>query len=208
MRFLKQNTAAVVVLGPFVDATDAVTAETALSPSASNVELFKSGGTSAVDISARSWTHIGNGQYRVTLTTSDMDTAGPAIIHAHISGARPVWHEFNVLAEATYDAMISGSPLPSNMTQVVGNGTAATLAAFGFLGLKNFTVGSGSTTTRIATNLTEAQSGHWAGGSLVFISGSLQGQRTSISDYNGTTKELTVAALTQAPSAGDIAVIA
>lgn len=207
MRYLKQSTSVVVVIGPFVDATDAVTAETALSPAASNVELFKSGGTSAVDISARSWTHIGNGQYRVTLTTSDVDTAGSMLIHAHISGARPVWHEFNVLAETAYDAMISGSALPSNMTQVVGNGTAATLAAFGFLGLKNFTVGSGSTTTRIVTNLTEAQSGHWAGGTVVFISGTLAGQRASISDYNGTTKELTISALTQAPSNGDNAVI-
>ena len=207
MRFLKISTSVIVQLGPFVDATDAVTAETALSPSSTNVRLYKAGGTTAVDIYDATWTHIGLGMYRVTLTTSHTDTAGPLMIVAQISGARPVVHEFMVLPATTYDMMVSGTALPANMTQLVGNSTAATLMVFGALGLKNFTVGSGSTTTTVETDLTEATNDHWNGRSIVFISGSLAGQAATISDYNGTTKAITVAALTSAPIAGDIAVI-
>ena len=207
MRFLKQSTSVVLVLGPFVDATDGATAETALSAAANTVEMYKSGGTAPVDISARSWTHIGNGQYRVTLTASDVDTAGPLVIHAHISGARSVWHEFNVLAATAYDAMISGSALPADMTKVAGSTTAATLMLYPALGIGIVTVGSGSTTTRIATDLTESVSDFYNGRSLLFVSGTLAKQAASITDYNGSTKELTVSALTAAPSAGDVAVI-
>ena len=207
MRFLKISTSVIVQLGPFVDATDAVTAETALSPSSTNVRLYKAGGTTAVDIYDATWTHIGLGMYRVTLTTSHTDTAGPLMIVAQISGARPVVHEFMVLPATTYDMMVSGTALPANMTQLVGNSTAATLMVFGALGLKNFTVASGSTTTTVETDLTEATNDHWNGRSIVFISGSLAGQAATISDYNGTTKAITVAALTSAPIAGDIAVI-
>ena len=207
MRFIKISTSVIVQLGPFVDATDAVTEETALSPSSTNVRLYKAGGTTAVDIYDATWTHIGLGMYRVTLTTSHTDTAGPLMIVAQISGARPVVHEFMVLPATTYDMMVSGTALPANMTQLVGNSTAATLMVFGALGLKNFTVGSGSTTTTVETDLTEATNDHWNGRSIVFISGSLAGQAATISDYNGTTKAITVAALTSAPIAGDIAVI-
>ena len=207
MRFLKISTSVIVQVGPFVDATDAVTAETALTPSSTNVRLYKAGGTTAVDIYDATWTHIGLGMYRVTLTTSHTDTAGPLMIVAQISDARPVVHEFMVLPATTYDMMVSGTALPANMTQLVGNSTAATLMVFGALGLKNFTVGSGSTTTTVETDLTEATNDHWNGRSIVFISGSLAGQAATISDYNGTTKAITVAALTSAPIAGDIAVI-
>ena len=207
MRFLKISTSVIVQVGPFVDATDAVTAETALTPSSTNVRLYKAGGTTAVDIYDATWTHIGLGMYRVTLTTSHTDTAGPLMIVAQIAGARPVVHEFMVLPATTYDMMVSGSALPANMTHLVGNSTAATLMVFGALGLKNFTVGSGSTTTTVETDLTEATNDHWNGRSIVFISGTLAGQAATISDYNGTTKAITVAALTSAPIAGDIAVI-
>ena len=88
-----------------------------------------------------------------------------------------------------------------------GNAAAAGNMAFGGLAMKPITIGAGSTTTRIATNLTESASDHWKDGTLCFISGTLTGQRTSITGYNGTTKELAVSALTQAPSNGDLAVI-
>lgn len=44
---LKQSTAANIVLGPFVDSTDGVTAETALSIAQANVRLSKNAGTIA-----------------------------------------------------------------------------------------------------------------------------------------------------------------
>jgi hypothetical protein len=207
MRFLKQSTSVVVQLGPFVDATDGFTDKTALSPAAADVTLAKAGGTTLTNIGDQTWTHMGNGLYRVTLSTAHTDTAGPLVIHGHIAGARHVFAEFNVLAATAYDALMSGSALPSNMTQIVGNSTAATLAVFPALTIQSVTVGSGSSVTRVATNLTESVADHWNGRSLVFITGALAKQATTITDYNGTTKELTVAALTSAPAAGDLAVI-
>ena len=207
MRFLKQSTSVIVQLGPFVDATDGFTAETALSPSATNVRLYKAGATSSVDISTATWTHIENGVYRVTLTTSHTDTAGPLMIVAAISGARQVMHEFNVIDDDAYNSLTAGTPLPADMTRISGNATAATLMTFPALTIQNFTVGSGSSTTRIATNLTEAVGDHWNGRTLIFVTGTLAKQATTITDYNGTTKELVVNALTAEPTAGDIAVI-
>lgn len=207
MRILKQSTAAIVTLGPFVDATDGFSLEEGLTASANQVGLRKSGSTIAVDLAARSWTHRGQAVYSVSLTTTDTDTAGPALITASMTGARTVTHEFNVLAATAYDALVSGTQIPADVTKIGGNATAAVLATFTALGAKNFTVGSGSTTTRIATDLTESASSHWSGRSIVFISGNLAGQAASITSYNGSTKELTVGALTAAPTVGDIVVI-
>lgn len=207
MRYLRQSTAVTVQLGPFVDATDGVTAETALSPSATNVRLYKAGATGSVDISAATWTHIENGIYRVTLTASHTDTAGPAMIVAAISGARPVTHEFNVIDDDAYASLTAGTALPANMTFIAGNATAATLMSFPALTIQNVVIGSGSSTTRIATNLTESVSDHWNGRQLIFVTGTLAKQATTITDYNGATKELTVNALTAAPASGDVAVI-
>lgn len=207
MRFLQQSTSVIVTLGPFVDATDGFTAETALSPSATNVRLYKAGATASVDISAATWVHIENGVYRVTLTTAHTDTAGPMLIVAAISGARQVLHELNVVAATTYASLMSGSALPADVTKIVGSPTAATLMAFPALTIQNFSVGSGSSTTRIATDLTESVSDHWNGRTVIFFTGTLAKQAATISDYNGSTKELTVSQLTSAPAPGDTAVI-
>jgi hypothetical protein len=207
MRFLKQSTAVLLQIGPFVDATDGFTAETALTPSSSDVELWKHNAVTAVNIFNRTWVHLGNGIYTVTLLTTDVDTAGPLSIHGHISGARPVWHEFMVLPATSYDAIVGGSPLPADMLRVNGNASAAGNLVFGALAIKPVTIGSGSSTTRIATNLTESAGDHWNGRTLAFVSGALAGQASTITDYNGSTKELVVNALTTAPVSGDIAVI-
>ena len=63
------------------------------------------------------------------------------------------------------------------------------------------TSGSHSTTTMI-TNLTETQNDHFNGRVIVFTNGTLSGQATNITDYNGTTKTLTFTAVTQSPSNG------
>ena len=88
-----------------------------------------------------------------------------------------------------------------------GSATAAQLMLYPALGIAIVTVGSSSTTTRVATNLTVSVSDHYNGRTLLFVTGALAQQAASITDYNGTTKELTVSALTSAPSSGDVAVI-
>ena len=60
------------------------------------------------------------------------------------------------------------------------------------------------TTTAFETDLAEVTNDHYNGAFCVFYSGALTGQSRKISDYDGTTKVLTVAsAFTEAPAAGD-----
>jgi hypothetical protein len=64
------------------------------------------------------------------------------------------------------------------------------------------------TTTLFETNLAEATNDHYNGAFVVFTSGVLLGQSRKISDYDGTTKVLTVAAaFTDAPAAADTFII-
>jgi hypothetical protein len=58
--------------------------------------------------------------------------------------------------------------------------------------------------TAFETNLAEATNDHYNGAFLVFSSGTLLGQSRKISDYDGTSKVITVAtAFTEAPAGGD-----
>jgi hypothetical protein len=58
--------------------------------------------------------------------------------------------------------------------------------------------------TAFETNLTEATNDHYNGAFLVFSSGALLGQSRKISDYDGTSKVVTVTvAFTEAPAGGD-----
>ena len=60
------------------------------------------------------------------------------------------------------------------------------------------------TATAFETNLSEATNDHYNGAFVVFTSGALLGQSRKISDYDGTSKVLTVAAaFTEAPTVGD-----
>ena len=64
------------------------------------------------------------------------------------------------------------------------------------------------TTLLFETNLAEASNDHYNGAFVVFTSGALLGQSRKISDYDGTTKVLTVAtAFTEAPAAADAFII-
>lgn len=84
----------------------------------------------------------------------------------------------------------------------------ATKLAASMLGLVSTAVNDASaTTTSFVTDLTEATDDHYNGGVIVFTSGALAGQRTDITDYNGTTKAVTVTALTEAPGDNDTFVI-
>lgn len=73
----------------------------------------------------------------------------------------------------------------SASTIVTGNPVAGTLS-----------------TTEMTTNLTETTDDHYNGRVLVFTSGTLAGQATNITDYDGASKKLTFTALTEAPQTG------
>lgn len=130
MNFLRQSTAATVVLGPFVDSTDGVTAETGLTVSQADVRLSKNGGAFAQKNDTNAATHMENGFYSCALNTTDTNTVGTLRVAVSESGALPVWLEFQVVEEAVYDMLFAASALgyianaPVNVAQFGGtNGT-------------------------------------------------------------------------------------
>lgn len=129
MQFLKQSTASQsVLIGPFVDSTDGVTAETALTIAAADVRLSKNGGN-IVAKNSGGGTHDEIGYYTVTLDATDTNTVGRLQLMVNESGALPVYHEFTVLEENVYDALFgSGADAFDASARVKGiAGTTNTL---------------------------------------------------------------------------------
>lgn len=122
---LRQSTASqAVVIGPFVDSTDGNTAETGLTIDASDIRLSKNG-ANIVAKNSGGGTHDELGYYTITLDATDTNTVGRLQLMVHVAGALPVYHEFEVLEEAVYDALYASSapgPLPANST---GSGLSA-----------------------------------------------------------------------------------
>lgn len=231
MMFLKQSTQVKVPMGPFVDATDGATLETAIAWATTEANIIKHDGSAVVDIGTNTWSsHLGGGYYNVTLTASNTDTLGMLVVEGHDSAARPVRREFMVIPANIYDSLIGGTDyLQTDVLQINGNAssgfltgtdhlkadvqqinasaTAADNLSQGALGLVTGTVQTSSTTTVITTNLTETTNDHYNGRTITFTSGALAGQSSTVSDYSGSSKNLTVTALTEAPTNGDTFVL-
>lgn len=96
----------------------------------------------------------------------------------------------------------------ADVTRVNNNATAAANLARGALGV---VIGSAVTgtlsTTQMSTNLTETTNDHYVGRTVLWTSGALTGQASTISAYNGTSKVLTFSNTTDAPVSGDQFVI-
>ena len=206
MKLLSQSTPTVITVGPILG-TDFLTPQTAVTLSTAHAEMYPAGVTVATDLSGRTWAHISGGIYQLTLTAADLGTLGPLLIHIHAASCQPLATHCNVLSQSAYNALCGGSALPANMQQINGSAAAASNVGAASLGITPVTIGNGSSTTLIATSLANAISGFYNGRTLVFTSGVLAGQAAAITAYNGSTKQISVAQLTGAPSSGDTAVI-
>lgn len=109
--WLKQSTAVDLPLGPFLDSTDGVTQETALTITQPDIRLKKNGGAWAQKSAAQTLSHEEAGWYEVSLSATDTDTLGHLVLAVHESGALPVWREFMVVAANVYDSLIGGGDL-------------------------------------------------------------------------------------------------
>lgn len=107
--WLRQSTAVDIALGPFVDATDGVTAETGLTISQADVRLKKNNGAWAQKNDTNSATHEEAGWYEVPLNTTDTNTLGVLVVSVAESGALPVFYRFMVIPASVYDALVSGT---------------------------------------------------------------------------------------------------
>jgi hypothetical protein len=131
--YLKQSTASQEVpLGHFVDSTDGVTAETALSIANTDIKVWKTGATTLANKNSGGATHISGGVYYCVLDATDTDTLGPLVIFVAVSGALAVRVECVVLAANIYDSLIGGGDvLDVSVTQISGSAVSTTTAQLG-----------------------------------------------------------------------------
>jgi hypothetical protein len=207
MRFLRQSTSVDVPIGPFLDAGDGVTPEIALTITQPDVRLKKNGGDWAQKAAAQTLAHEENGYYEVTLDATDTNTLGLMRLAVNETGACPVWEDFMVFAQSVWDALFGTGNLPANVLALNGVITAAAKFEQGATALVTSTCTTGSTTTQVRTNLTEATNDHYKGRIVTFTSGALAGQSTDITSYDGVNKYLNVTQLTEAPASTDAFVI-
>jgi hypothetical protein len=98
-----------VFLGLFVDTVDGHTAKTALSITAGDIKLWKSGTTAVVIKNSGGGIHIPFGMYYAVFDSVDTNTIGPMVIVVHHPDALPVQIECEVLPAAIYDAKENGT---------------------------------------------------------------------------------------------------
>lgn len=104
-QIIRQSTAITVAIGPFLDSTDGVTAETGLTITQPDIRLSKNGAAFAQKSAAQTLSHMENGYYSLSLSTTDTDAVGRLTLHVAESGALPVFYEFQVVEEVVYDAL-------------------------------------------------------------------------------------------------------
>jgi hypothetical protein len=138
MRFLKTNTATRVTVGPFLDKTDGITPETALTATNEHITLMvDDGGVPTLVIDANATASGGNndmvhvtgddaGFYDLELTAAQLNYVGRAMLSVnYVTDHCPVFHEFMILPAVVYDSLVGGSDnLQVDTVQV--NGTAQT----------------------------------------------------------------------------------
>lgn len=100
------------------------------------------------------------------------------------------------------DNLAYSDDLHVDVIEINGVAAAAQQLARSASTIVNSSVVSG-TTTSIVTSLTETTNDHYKSRVIIFTSGALQNQVAEVTAYNGTTKALTVSALTEAPQSGD-----
>lgn len=101
---LRQNTAVNVKIGPFVDATDFITAETGLTISQSDVVLSKNYSSFNQKNESTACTHSSSGYYICPLDATDTNTVGHLVLAVFEAGAMPVREDYYVFTEEVYDA--------------------------------------------------------------------------------------------------------
>lgn len=140
---------------------------------------------------------IGNGWYRFDVPDAAFATGvDKVLVYGTVTGMI-VYGVTVELTEATVDA---------NVTQISGDSTAASNLSLSAGQIIPGTVDTGTftptTSSFEADDITEATADHYNGRVIIFTSGDLLGQATSITDYSlqGSNGRFTVVAMTEAPA--------
>ncbi len=228
MQFLKADTATTIRIGPFVDDTDGVTAETGLTISQADVRLSKNGAAAAQKADATSATHDENGYYRVPLNATDTNTEGTLDVCVNETGALPVIAKFEVLAAEVYDSVVAGTDklqvdvvqvdgssatvagsVDANITSISGSTTAADILEAVMLASSTGTAsGTVTTTATTGSSLTGLGDDALNGCVIVFTTGNAAKEPRRITDYTSSSGAMTwTPAMTTAPAATNAFVI-
>jgi hypothetical protein len=115
MIFLEEDAAAEIMVGPFVSETDGVTPQTGINWSNANIEFTKMVGgvptSSAITdhgvAGVNEIAELQDGYYRIKLTATNLNTAGPAYITFRDDDIfLAVMHSFTIMAAAAYQWLI------------------------------------------------------------------------------------------------------
>src|SRR5690242_1229545 len=165
MRFLRTNTAVIITVGPFLDKSDGVTLETALTITNEKITLTAdtddgsaptnildnvTGATSGTSNDLNYITGNDAGMMQLELSAANTNRLGRMFLSiTDAANHLPVFHEFMVLPAMIYDAFILGTDvLQADMTQILGT-AVSTPATAGILdvNLQNIADAAVSTST-------------------------------------------------------------
>jgi hypothetical protein len=130
MPFLRQSTVKTIRFGPFLDATDGVTEEEALTITQALRRISKDGGAYAASAETGNSTHDSDGWYSDDFTAADTDTVGELILNVQDPATfLPVWMRWWVLDPDIFDALFGDSADGFDANGLVGVGSIANIAA-------------------------------------------------------------------------------
>jgi hypothetical protein len=148
VRFLRQNTAVIVSVGPFYDKTDGVTIETSLTITNERITLVAdtddnsaptlildnvTGATSGTSNDLNYITGQDSGHMQLELTAANTNRVGRCLLSiTDAANHVPVFHEFFILPQAIYDWLTGVIvPLPANVTTIAGSAVSTSTAQLG-----------------------------------------------------------------------------
>ena len=127
--WLRQSTAVVLKMGPFVDSTTGYDAETGLTIGQADIQLSKNGGAFAqTSEGSPTTTHDADGWYSIPLTTTDTDTLGRLDVQVTMDGALPVFASYMVVPANVWDSMFGADYLQTHAVEIAND--LITAAAF------------------------------------------------------------------------------
>jgi len=147
MNILRQSTAVDVLIGPFLDITDGVTAEVGETPA---IKLSKNGQALAAKNDATVPVHDADGYHNCVLDATDTNTTGTLVLTAvGTATALPIRHDYQVIDALAYDTLYADTP------------TILTGADIGLV--YESTIGTVNTQTSFTTDVTFPVDDGWLG---------------------------------------------
>lgn len=184
MRYLKTNTATTITVGPFLDKTDGITPETAITVTGIHITfMVDNAGTPTLAVDADATTagggandmaHVTNddaGYYTLELAAANVNYLGGALLSLNVvATACPVFHEFVILPANAYDAMVSGTGVGVRADTQGWLGTAPATPTINGVPEVDLTHIAGSavstSTAQLGVNVVQAAGTAWASGAI------------------------------------------